>query len=210
MTRAAGIAGAFVVALALAASFFLSLCCLAGGVAEAATPGTEHNVQVNLPPLGELPPANATNVRCHVKPVTKPSDVDRAGEKMYPDCDGRSRMNLAPMPGVCTLNCDPLVYHGGPVITSAQSTLIYLNCPSTCWGNPFLFLSDFYASSFIHVLDQYMVPNPLHTSGRYTVNQSTISLSLNTPHVLQDSDLQTIILNTIRQQFPGGGGGATM
>ena len=52
-----------------------------------------------------------------------------------------------------------LVYHGGPVVTSAEHDLVYFDCPAgptACWGNPAAFLRNLNASSLIHVTDQYV------------------------------------------------------
>ncbi len=173
-------------------------------------PSSHTVVPMHVPELGALAPANATNVRCHVLPVKRPGRG--YGSPGYPDCDRRFGMKVAPELSLttgCNGGCGVLNYHGGPVITTAESTLMYVNCASSCWGNPFQFLTDFYASAFVHAMaDQYMKPNVLTTSGRYTVNPSGIAVTVSSPpHTLFDSQLQTIIVNAIRQQFPSGGGG---
>lgn len=52
-----------------------------------------------------------------------------------------------------------LVYHGGPVVTSAEQDLVYFDCPAgpgACWGNPAAFLKRLNDSAFIHLTDQYV------------------------------------------------------
>ncbi len=49
-----------------------------------------------------------------------------------------------------------LVNFGGVVIPRATSYNIYINCASTCWGDPQGFIDRFDNSTFIHVLDQYL------------------------------------------------------
>jgi hypothetical protein len=60
----------------------------------------------------------------------------------------------------------------GKTITSAQSHPIFVNCSpagGSCWGNPTVFLTNLGASSFIHLVDQYV---GLTTVNRYTVGTS--------------------------------------
>jgi hypothetical protein len=43
----------------------------------------------------------------------------------------------------------------GPVVTNAQFHQVFINCDGSCFGRPGVFSNRFYASEFIHVLDQY-------------------------------------------------------
>jgi len=52
----------------------------------------------------------------------------------------------------------------GPVITSALAYNVFINCNGGCFGWPGDFVIQFFASSFIHVLDQYIGSTQ---SGRY-------------------------------------------
>jgi hypothetical protein len=149
-----------------------------------------------------LPPATVSNVRCHIRPVKRSLGGPRYGQPpILPDCDQRPSSHA-----LSTASTD-VNYNGGPVLTSAQQTFIFLNCAASCWGNPVKFINDLFSSEFIHVLDQYMVPTVLKTSGRYTNNPTAISLNGSQPHTLTDANLQTLILNAIKAQFPSGGGG---
>ncbi len=56
-----------------------------------------------------------------------------------------------------------LTYYGGPLVTHAMSTNVYINCPSnpaSCWGtnllSPATFLADLNQTNFIGVADQYL------------------------------------------------------
>src|SRR5579859_5090391 len=42
-----------------------------------------------------------------------------------------------------------LIYHGGPVVTAIQNHNIYVNAPSTTWGDPATFISDLGVSMFV-------------------------------------------------------------
>lgn len=78
---------------------------------------------------------------------------------------------------------------GGPVVTSAQSHPIYVNCDYTCWGNPAKFLSNLGQSSFIHVADQYVGST---ADNRYTVGMAA-SISYPILTVLSDNDVLQIV-----------------
>src|SRR5579859_7503518 len=69
-----------------------------------------------------------------------------------------------------------LIYRGGPVVTAIQSHNIYVNAPSTTWGDPATFLTDLGVSMFIRVLDQYM-PAGVTGAGRY-VNGVAVSATI--------------------------------
>jgi hypothetical protein len=54
----------------------------------------------------------------------------------------------------------------GPVITDAQIHNVFVNCDVNCFARPGVFIRAFFASNFVHVLDQYAGSTQ---SGRYTV-----------------------------------------
>jgi hypothetical protein len=173
-------------------------------VAQADAPATANLMTIQIPSADQAVPAITTNVRCHILPIMKkPGQPGYGLPSSRPDCDQRPAKSNVP-------SGTDLDYNGGPVVTSSQVTFIYLNCPSNCltdWGNPAGFLNDLYSSTFIHVMDQYMKPNVLTTSGRYTVNPTSLVLTGAQPHTLTDAQLQTIILNRVKAHFPSGGGG---
>lgn len=57
----------------------------------------------------------------------------------------------------------------GPVVTTAESHNIYVNCDASCWGDPEAFLRNLGSSSFIKLVDQYV---GVSTSNRYTLGAS--------------------------------------
>jgi hypothetical protein len=78
---------------------------------------------------------------------------------------------------------------GGPVVPSAQSHPVYVDCTSSCWANPALFLSDLGKSTFIHVADQYVGST---TDNRYTLGKvAAISYPILT--TLSDNDVLQIV-----------------
>ena len=78
---------------------------------------------------------------------------------------------------------------GGPVVMSAESHPVYVDCTSSCWANPALFLSDLSKSTFIHVADQYV---GMTTDNRYTLGKAaTISYPILT--ALSDNDVLQIV-----------------
>ncbi len=166
-------------------------------------------LSIHLPPIDQLQPAVAQNVRCHIMPVRKsPGQLGYGLPVSRPDCDRQSNFPARPSGESCPFGgCGLMQYHGGPVVTATQQTFIYLNCLASCWGNPAGFVSDLFSSTFIHVMDQYMEPSVLRTSGRYTTNPTALSVSQTEPHALTDEQLQTIIQTAIQQAFPNGGGG---
>jgi hypothetical protein len=44
----------------------------------------------------------------------------------------------------------------GPVVTTAKSHPVYVNCAANCWGNPADFLDHVDDSDFMHITDQYI------------------------------------------------------
>jgi hypothetical protein len=63
----------------------------------------------------------------------------------------------------------PLEYWGGPVLSSVQSVPVFVNCanPINCFGNVEEFLTRLQHSNMIHIVDQYMEPNPITSKNRY-------------------------------------------
>lgn len=57
----------------------------------------------------------------------------------------------------------------GKTILTTKHHLIFVNCPSTCWGNPSGFLTDLGQSTFMKLVDQYVGST---TANRYTVGSS--------------------------------------
>ncbi len=138
----------------------------------------------------------ATNVKCHVMLVAAGFG---APDKTRPACDTAN--NKAPK-GQASPN--DLNYNGGPVIANANEHFLLLNCAISCWGNPSQFLTDLFASNFIHVTDQY---TNLFTPGRYGVGAANVALSVPEPHYMEYTDVDAAVIAGVRTLNPGGGGG---
>ena len=75
----------------------------------------------------------------------------------------------------------------GKVLTTAQSNNVYVNCASSCWGNPATFLAHLAVSNLIHMTDEYVGATG---SNRYTVGAATainmaLPAKLTTTNILQ-------------------------
>jgi hypothetical protein len=83
-----------------------------------------------------------------------------------------------------------LSYQGGAFVDHVQSHALYVNCKSSCWGNPEGFLQDLGESDFIHITDQYV---GRHDDNRYTVGGHA-SISFTLPKVpLTDNDMLAVV-----------------
>jgi hypothetical protein len=78
---------------------------------------------------------------------------------------------------------------GGPVVKSAESHPLYVDCAATCWGNPAKFLTNLGKSEFIHVADQYVGST---ADNRYTVGTTGI-ISYPIFTELSDNDVLQIV-----------------
>jgi hypothetical protein len=78
-----------------------------------------------------------------------------------------------------------LSYFGGPVIKSAESNPVYIDCAPSCWGNPAKFLWNFGRSQFAHITDQYVGSS---TGNRYTMAKGA-SISFPIFGTLTDVDM---------------------
>jgi hypothetical protein len=67
----------------------------------------------------------------------------------------------------------PLVYYGGPVLSSVVNVPVFVNCPNpvACYGNVPLFLTQLQHSKMIHIVDQYMEPNAITSNNRYQAGE---------------------------------------
>jgi hypothetical protein len=82
-----------------------------------------------------------------------------------------------------------LSYFGGPLVKSAQSHPVYVDCPETCWGNPVNFLNHLFKGTFIHVADQYVGST---ANGRYTVGTAGV-VTYPILTTLSDNDILQIV-----------------
>lgn len=84
-----------------------------------------------------------------------------------------------------------LTYQGGPVVESAVSHNIYVNCDASCFGNPGVFLTRLGTSQFLHLADQFVGTGGGH---RYTMGQGgTISYSVTPGTALGPDDILTLV-----------------
>lgn len=100
---------------------------------------------------------------------------------------GEAEMNM----NVAQLDNSPfdLTYWGGPVVTSATSYAVYVNCrerAAVCWGNgtlaPVDFLRDLNRSDFMNIVREYtgveakgkFVASPMRTEASFTNNRATL------------------------------------
>jgi hypothetical protein len=77
---------------------------------------------------------------------------------------------------------------GGPVVTTAKSHPVYVNCAASCWGDPLIFLDHLDDSNFMHITDQYVgsTANDRYKEG----NSSSITYPVFT--ALTDNDILQI------------------
>jgi hypothetical protein len=99
-------------------------------------------------------------------------------------------------------------HSSGGVLTNVVSHNVYVNCnnsdQTSCWGDPTTFVSNFGASQFIHVLDQYVGS---HTSNRYTVGSSYIDNPyLSSNHPLTSLDILDIVATAVSNLRVNGNG----
>jgi hypothetical protein len=110
--------------------------------------GSANNLRYHLTLPAHSPYRSLSNVSPNA-PRVKMSKVLAAGASFYPG-DLANEQN-------------------GPVVVSATSHNVYINCEASCWGNPEQFLRDLASSSFVHLLDQYVGTT---AEARYTVGKS--------------------------------------
>jgi hypothetical protein len=82
-----------------------------------------------------------------------------------------------------------LSHLGGPVVKSAQSHPVYVDCAETCWGHPEYFMGHLFKSTFMHVADQYVGST---ANNRYTVGTAGV-LSYPILTTLSDNDILQIV-----------------
>jgi len=91
--------------------------------------------------------------------------------------------------------------HGGPVVTGATQYNIYVNCAGTCWGSqpPSTFLTNYNASSMIHITDQYVGRT---SNSRYPYGGG-FQVNYNTSGTLSDQDMYNIVYTVARTYGTG-------
>ena len=94
-----------------------------------------------------------------------------------------------------------LSYFGGHVLTETTFYNIYVNCKdvAACWGNPHAFQLDLFNSSFIHVVDQYVLGATIG-SDRFVASPKAIRVVQSLPNpALLVHDIGPIVQAAVKQ-----------
>jgi hypothetical protein len=94
-----------------------------------------------------------------------------------------------------------LSYFGGHVLTETTFYNIYVNCKdvAACWGNPHAFQVDLFNSSFIHVVDQYVLGSTI-ASDRFAASPKVIHAAQSLPNpALLVRDIGPIVQATVKR-----------
>jgi hypothetical protein len=147
--------------------------CAGGGGTQSPTP-LQQSVTASSPNQNQLntttTPAAYSTFRYHLYPVKERGAAVKTQAVNYPA---------------------DLQYFGGPVVTTALSHNVYVDCAASCWGNPQLFLDNLNDSTFIHVVDQYVhaTANYRYRFGenysayvKFTTNQMSENQIINVVH----------------------------
>jgi hypothetical protein len=148
----------------------------------------------------------ATTISCHVLPVrgVDPAVAQGRCARAAPPSPAKPAATIPAGAGVNALTLDQLQYNGGPVLTTAQLTVLTLNSAASAYGNPAQFMSDLFASPFIRVADQYVVSN---AANRYSVNPTSVPVVAAENQVMLDVDVQAAVIAAVKAANPQGGGG---
>ena len=94
-----------------------------------------------------------------------------------------------------------LSYFGGHVLTETTFYNIYVNCKdvAACWGNPHAFQIDLFNSTFIHVVDQYVLGSTIG-SDRFVASPKVIHVVQSLPNpALLVHDIGPIVQAAVRR-----------
>jgi|SRR5579871_542299 len=173
-------------------------------------------VSVAVRSIDEAAAASKLDYRVHVRPA-RVEGTDRyspiaSGSSnlkaaVQSAANGKSaKSELAPLaadssiPGVPPPGFYPadLSYLGGPVVVTAETHNLYVDCAAKCWATPTKFQSHLYGSSFIHVADQYVgaTGNNRYTLGTSGVVSYPIITTLSDNDVLQIVHASAAVLGT--------------
>jgi len=129
--------------------------------------------------------ASATNRLMRVLPTVQMMSESRRG---------------ATASGSATNSPWDLTYFGGPVVTTATSWDVYVNCttsPAGCWGTgsltPATFLRDLNQSDLIRVASQYLDEN---AEGRFAVSELSLNTTF-TNNTAQQSDIFDVLASAV-------------
>ncbi|MGZ3507928.1 MAG: hypothetical protein ACXWNJ_05920 [Vulcanimicrobiaceae bacterium] len=183
----------FGVAAALIGSM-LAACGGGGGSGPSTSqlPPVSAPVQNTAPPMGSTMDANATVLTSAM--ISQSSAASNFRYHIFPvQIAGNGRTTQG------VIFPDDVTFNGGAVVTSARQHDIFLNCKSSCFGLPQVFQADLNASTFVHVIDQYVhvTTNNRYPFGRaFAVTESFISnpiTSFGTNPVVSENDIFNIV-----------------
>ncbi len=140
------------------------------GTTKSMSAGAADSQTVDLSGLAAATPPRVLSYRYHVLPVLKTSGRSEPMSVIYPA---------------------DLKFGGGHVLKTVVSHNIYLNATSSApWGNPVGFMNDLNASTFIHVVDQYVGAT---TNGRYTTGTNFSATKAYANKVVPLSDIESFV-----------------
>lgn len=165
-----------------------ALAVMAGGLAGCSGSNSSSLTPPTQTAPGALNPSESTLQVLDVSRST-PVSVARASAYASP-MRGKQPQNLH-LRSIQSTSPNDLSYYGGPIVSSAQSIDIYVNCGNSCWGgtSPAVFLRNYGASSMIHIVDQYTNNT---ASNRYTFGAG-VTENYDTSYTLQDQDIYNIV-----------------
>jgi hypothetical protein len=104
--------------------------------------------------------------------------------------EGRRPQNLG-LRQIQSTSPNDLAFFGGRTLSNSQNINIYVNCGNSCWGgtSPAVFERNLAASSFVHVIDQYIGSS---ANNRYPFYGS-VTENYNTSGTLQDQDIYNLV-----------------
>jgi hypothetical protein len=140
----------------------------------AASGGSSYSIHIHpirTTSMGRYSPLSTAAESPEALPT--PSGLRPDASKAEPSVDSAapevSTVPSVPPPGFYP--ADLTNVSGGPVVESAKSHPIYVDCADSCWGNPAKFLNNLFKSKFIHVADQYVGST---ANNRYTVGTAGV------------------------------------
>ena len=175
----------------------------------------ESTVQLQVTPEDRLAATIYTsNIRYHLHLAKTAAAGTVAQDFPSPNFKQSAKARLAtatavptpPQPAFYPQDMFKVVSTGATILT-AKSHPIFVDCASTCWGNPGLFLTNLGSSTFIHLLDQYTGST---ATGRYTlgtavtVTQSIFAGTSGVP-TLSENDILTIVHSAAKTNGAGYG-----
>lgn len=170
----------------------------------AAVQAQEVTRSVNTSDYDRSAASQATNLKHHARAANTPAGkAARRNEISNVHADSPANAEGGGVPAVTRYPAD-LEYHGGPVATTMESHLIYVNldksasCHSvaTCWGNPHGFLRDLGRSDMIHIVDQY---TDRQEDDRYTVTHTSYRVDHPSGNPYSDNDILMIVHAVVTQ-----------